>query len=121
MEEELYEDNKISKYNDAGLSISRLHDSWIICKHCIRVGNFKKWKIELDNIWLELIPDVIKKKNKKDGLYLKNKKLMLKIAKSKNKSKLFFNLMERHAYLREVQDMAGKAGVYRDENEEGFE
>ena len=55
---------QISKYNDAGFSISRLHDSWILCKQYIRTGNFRMWKIELDNIWMELITDVLRQKNK---------------------------------------------------------
>lgn len=111
---------QISKYNDAGLSISRLHDSWIICKQCIRSGNFRMWKIELDNIWMELITDIFRQINK-ETLINKNRKLMIDISKAKRRNEIFFTLMERHTFLRECQDIAGKAGVYRDENEEGFE
>jgi len=121
MEQNLFDETKkISKYNDAGFSIARLHESWLICKKNIRKGNFLKWKIELDNIWLELIPDIIKQPNK-NLLIQKNIILMKNIAESKNNNQLFFNLMQRHSFLREVQDVAGKAGVYIDENEEGFE
>ena len=111
---------QISKYNDAGLSISRLNDSLLLCKRYIRRGNFKMWKTELDNIWLELYPDVLRHKNKLT-LIKQNKELMEKIAQSKTRDELFFNLMKRHCFLREVQDLAGKAGVYIDEDDEGFE
>jgi len=111
---------QISKYNDAGLSISRLHDSWVLCKQYIRAGNFRLWKIELDNIWAELITDIGRQDNKKE-LIENNKKYMMNIAQSKKRTKLYFALMERHLFLRECQDISGKAGVYVDEDSEGFE
>lgn len=117
------EDKQISKYNDANLSISRLNESWNLCKIYIRRGKFNSWKTELDNIWMELYPDVIRQ-DQGENLIKKNKLLMITIAKTiltKQKNKIFFALMQRHCFLREVQDKAGKAGVYIDENEEGFE
>ena len=118
--DEFEQERQISKYNDASFSISRLHESWLICKQCIRRGNFKRWKIELDNIWLELFPDILRQPNKKE-LKKRNNKCMILISQSENKTQMFFNLMKRHSFLRECQDLAGKAGIYRDENEEGFE
>lgn len=114
------ETKQISKYNDSLFSISRLNESWLKIKRFLRVGNFKGWRYELDIIWIELYPDVLRKQ-KKEELSDENKSLMEKIAYSKGKNELFFNLMERTAFLRKVQDMAGKAGVYINENEEGFE
>ena len=117
------EDNftkQISKYNDSGLSISRLHESWLKCNNYMRRGKFKSWQFELDLIWLELYPDVLRNSDK-DRFIEKNKRLMFNISKAKLKSQLFFNLMERHKFLREVQDAAGKAGTDISENEEGFE
>ncbi len=111
---------QISKYNDAVLSISRLNESWIRCNLCMRKGNFAQWKYELDGVWLELYPDVVRGQDK-DTLIEENDKYMKLISKAKNKRELFFRLMERHGFLREVQDLAGKAGVYRDEDEEAFE
>ncbi len=109
-----------SKFNDAGLSISRLNDSWILCKAFIRRGKFKAWKSELDLIWLELYPDIMRKEDSKDFIK-RNRKFMIDIAKSKKRSELFFNTMARHEFLREVQDLAGKAGQYIDENADDFE
>ncbi len=112
--------NQISRFNDGGLSISRLHDSWVLCKQYIRSGNLRLWKVELDNIWMELIPDVLRQDNK-DVLLNKNDSLMKHISESKKRNKLFFALMGRHTFLRECQDIAGKAGVYIDADNEGFE
>ena len=120
MEQYGEEPRQVSKYNEAQFSISRLHESWLICKKAIREGNFKTWKTELDNIYLELITDIMRQPNSKVILKVNNK-LKAKIAKSKNKIELFNNLISRHAFLRRVQDKAGKAGIYKDEDEEGFE
>lgn len=115
------ESKQTSKYNDAMLSISRLNDSWNLCKQFISMGNYTKWKFELDKVWLELFPDVLKQKQEKDKVIFRNKELRKKVALSKNKNELYFNLLERHEFLRELQDMSGKGGVYIDENDEGFE
>ena len=112
--------NQISKYNDAGFSVSRLHESWLLCKIYIRRGNLLAWKTELDNIWMELFTDV-GRQDDYHQLLKQNEKLMGDIAKAKTKSQLFANLMRRHCFLRRIQDLAGKAGVYIDENAEGFE
>ena len=114
------ENKQISKFNDASFSISRLHENWLRCYKYIRSGNFKAWRYELDLIWLELFPDILRMKDKKK-IILKNDILRKKIALSKNKSELFFNLMKRHEFLREIQDASGKGGVYIDENEEFME
>jgi len=111
---------QISKYNEGGFSISRLNNCWIRCNYYIKIGSFTQWKFELDNIWLELIPDILRQKNKEE-LIRNNKKSMRKVALSTNRTELFFNLMQRHTFLRECQDIAGKAGVYVDEDREGFE
>lgn len=111
---------KISKYNDASFSISRLHENWLRCYKYMRSGNFKSWKYELDLIWLELFPDILRMKNNK-SIKIRNRKLRKEIALSKDKSKLFFKLMQRHEFLREIQDASGKGGVYIDEDEERME
>lgn len=114
------ESKQVSKYNDAVFSIIRLNDSWNLCKHYMRNGNFLLWKTELDSIYLELIPDLRRQTNTEE-LVGQNNLLLKKIALSKKRHELFFNLMQRHSFLRRLQDISGKAGVYSDENEEGFE
>ncbi len=115
------ETTQISKYNDAVLSISRLHQMWLNCNAYIRKGNFRMWRYELDLVWIELSPDVKRQKKQSRRLLNENEFLMQQIAISKTKNEIFFALMKRQIFLREVQDIAGKAGVYRDEDEEGFE
>ncbi len=112
--------SQVSKYNDAGLSVSRLHESWLLCKIYIRRGKLFSWKTELDNVWMELITDVIRQDDS-DKLMKKNEILMEKISQSKNRYILYTNLMKRHCFMRELQDLVGKAGVYVDANSEGFE
>lgn len=115
------EDTKqISKYNDAFLSISRLNESWLRCNRFMKTGNFQSWKFELDIIWLELFPDILRQSDKQ-MLFKKNDEQRVLLSKSKNKEQLFFRLMKRHEFMRMIQDKAGKGGVYVDENEEGFE
>ena len=110
---------QVSKYNDAVNSISRLNNMWLACRLYRLHGRYSLWKIELDNLWDELYSDILKQKNN-DVLKLKNKRCMIKIAKSTTKSSLYFSLIERQHFLIEIQSIAGKAGVYVDENE-GYE
>ncbi len=124
--EEYQESNaQISKYNDAGYSISRLNEHWIQAERYANAGLLIKWKFKLDSLWRELFPDLMRIKSseskKFEGLISKNKKLMVLISNSKKQSELYFYLNKRHEFLRELQDLAGKAGVYVDENDEGFE
>ncbi len=124
--EEFEESNaQISKYNDAGYSISRLNEHWIQAERYANAGLLTKWKFKLDSLWRELFPDLMRIKatdDKKCGkLIIKNTKLMISIAKAKKQNELYFYLNKRHEFLRELQDLAGKAGVYVDENDEGFE
>ncbi len=118
MDFEPEENKQTSKYNDAGYSISRLHDNWLRCYSYIRRGKFTSWKIELDIIWLELFPDVLRhtdcnKYKKENNIHIKT------IAQcSNNKDKLFYSLTKRQEFLRELQDGSGKGGVYVNENEE---
>ena len=116
------EKSETSKYNDGYLSIQRLNQIWVMCRHYIKNGKFQAWKTELDNVWLELYPDIIRQTDS-EGVIRKNTYLRLKVAKAKKMGKdyLFFDLMKRHEFLRVLQDQAGKAGVYIDENEEAFE
>ena len=54
------ESNQISKYNDGWLSIQRLNESWLLCKSFIRNSQYKKWKVELDNVFMELYTDIMR-------------------------------------------------------------
>ena len=112
--------NQISKYNDAGLSISRLHDIWLRCRIYKNRGSFSSWREQLVDAWLELYPDVLRQEDKKK--IIKNyENYMGKVSRSKTRTQIYFNLINLQQFIRGLQDVAGKAGVYADENEEGFD
>lgn len=109
--------NTTSKYNDANFSILRLHEHWMKCEEYANSGRLIKWKFQLDAVWRELIPDVKRHPEKKD-IISKNVKMKDNIAKAKSMTQLYNALDKRHEFLREIQDKAGKAGVYVDEDDE---
>ena len=108
-------DVKLSEYNDASLSILRLHETWIIAETFANSGNLYGWKYRLDSVWRELYVDVLRSKNK-ENIIKRNNELMKLISKAKTRATLYFALHKRHEFLREVQDLAGKAGKYSDED-----
>lgn len=110
-----------SKYNEAVFQIQRLHESWIRCYNFQRNGELDKWKFELDNIWLELISDVEERLGNSNDIKEKNKQLRLNIANSKTREQKYEALMERHSYLKVIQDKTGKGGSYSDGSEDDFE
>lgn len=110
----------VSKYNDAQLSMLRLNDMWIACRSYMTSGKLFRWKRELDSVWLELYIDVERQPNANE-LKKENFELMKNIAEAKSRSQLYFALYKRHEFLRGLQDIAGKAGVYDDPNNEDFE
>jgi hypothetical protein len=108
-------DVKLSEYNDASLSILRLHETWIAIENFANSGNLYGWKYKLDSVWRELYVDVLRNP-KKEEVIKKNNTLMNSISKAKTRATLYFALHKRHEFLREVQDLAGKAGKYSDED-----
>ena len=114
------ENTQTSTYNEAGFSISRLHNYWVKCEYFAQRNLLVKWKFLLDSIWRELYHDVERSPNK-EALKKENEKLMKRIAFSKSKTQLYFNIQKRHEFLKKVQDSAGKGGSYRDESDEAFE
>ncbi len=114
-----------SKFNDSILSIGRLNEHWLACERFANEGNLMAWKFRLDSVWRELTPDVERLKNKsgKEGFDIEklNELLKLRIARAKGRSLIYVKINARHEFLRKVQDKAGKAGAYIDEDDEGFE
>lgn len=124
MDQSFEQDSQTSKYNDANLSIMRLNNHYMEAEHYANRGNLQAWKYKLDSIWRELYPDVVrltKTKPEHKNLVSNNNKLIKKIAEARNAVELYFILHTRHEFLRALQDAAGKAGVYIDENNEDFE
>ncbi len=110
MEEET---NQISRYNEAGMQIMRLHDLWLKAELYSNRGLLIKWKFILDSVWRELYPDIKRKDNTKN--YIKdNNKLKENISECKTISALYSALDERHQFLKEIQDSVGKGAMYMD-------
>ena len=111
-------DLQLSQYNDAGLSIMRLHEHWQRCSQYMRTGKLSFWKFELDQIRLELYHDITRQPNyqmllDKDDAF---RRIITQSAK-KSRPAYYTALMRRHEFLRQLQDKAGKAGVYKDKDE----
>lgn len=116
---------QISKYNDAVGSMMRLNNHWISAEYYANSGQLTKWKFKLDSVWRELFTDVIQigkgKKELAKEIIKENAFHKFKIGNVKNRNKLYSYLEDRHNFLRSIQDKAGKAGVYVDEDTESFE
>jgi len=115
------EDQEKSKYNEAILQIQRLHESWMKCYQYARSGNLHHWKYELDFIWAELYADVMNRTVKPQDLVDENKKFRKKIIESRTKEQLYESLLDRHQFLKELQDNVGKGGVFEDGTSEDFD
>ena len=109
----------ISKYNEAGLQILRLHDYWSQCEEYAEQGKLISWKWKLDAIWRELVADVNRQKECKKIININNS-IKNKISKAKTRSELYYELNRRHEFLKIVQNKVGKGGSYRNPDEEGL-
>lgn len=112
--------HKVSKYNEAGLQITRLHELWLKAELFSSRSLLTKWKFNLDAIWRELYAD-IKKSQTPTEYFSINNKLKNKIAKAKNKTILYNYLDKRHQFLKYIQDAVGKGGSYGYADEEDAE
>ncbi len=122
MQDNYYEEktSETSKYNEAGLQIMRLHELWLRAEICANKGWLKKWNFILDSIYRELYADLLRSEDRKK--FEKRYSKIIKILKnSKNQIELYNNLNEKHFFLKELQDSAGKGGKYIDSNYEDFE
>ncbi len=117
MEEEI---NQISRYNEAAMQISRLHDLWLKAELYANRGLLIKWKFILDSIWRELKADVKRKDNSKD-IINDNNKLKKTISECKTSPGMYNALDERHQFLKEVQDSVGKGAMYMDADDDAFD
>lgn len=96
------------KTTEKELQILRLHDIWHKLNNAYNEGRLSEVQFLLDNVWIELIGDVQAMKDK-TKLIKNNKTLKEKIAKNKrNRSKYYECLNERHLFLKEIEDRAGK-------------
>ena len=114
------ETKQISRYNEAGMQIMRLHELWLKAELYANRGLLIKWKFILDSIWRELFSDVQRQTNPKE-IIKDNKKLKKAISECKNMSSLYNSLDKRHQFLKEIQDSVGKGAMYKDEDDDAFD
>ncbi len=117
MEEET---KQISRYNEAGMQIIRLHELWLKAELYANRGLLIKWKFILDSIWRELKADIIRQDDSKN-IISKDNKLKKNISECKTMSSLYSSLDKRHQSLKEVQDSVGKGAMYKDINDDAFD
>jgi len=117
MEEET---KQVSRYNEAGMQIMRLHELWLKAELYANRGLLIKWKFILDSVWRELFSDVQRQSDSKK-LINDNKKLKRAISECKKMSSLYTALDERHQFLKEIQDSVGKGAMYMDADNDDFD
>jgi len=121
-----------SKYNEGLLQIQRLHEIWVHCHSLRRQDNLIGHVSELSNAWSELSRDA----NKLSFIHQKKIDVFSKQIKScygnvnsikgieyviKNREKLRKIILKEEIYLKEIQDLCGKGGSYKDDSSEDFE
>jgi len=116
------EEDRTSKYNEAGLQIQRLHNLWLKINEVTRQGNADliSWKYLLDDVWRELIADVQNQSNKKD-IIKENNLLKKLISLSSSNQTMYSALDRRHQFLKVLQDKVGKGGAYQDDSSESMD
>lgn len=117
MEEET---QQISRYNEAGMQIMRLHELWLKAELYANRGLLIKWKFILDSVWRELYPDV-KRKDDTQKFIDENNKLKKSISKCKKLPEMYTALDERHQFLKFLQDSVGKGAMYKDVDDDAFD
>jgi len=107
-----------SKYNEASFQIQRLHNIWLDARRHRENGSLQKYKWVLDSAEIELTTDIVKKGKEINPEHSKAlKKVNEDIEKAKARA-LYVALMEKEKLLRQIQDAAGKGGVYENPDED---
>ncbi len=117
MEEET---KQVSRYNEAGMQIMRLHELWLKAELYANRGLLIKWKFILDSVWRELYSDV-KRQNDSEEVIKDNNKLKKNISECKTAPAMYTALDARHQFLKGVQDSVGKGAMYMDADSDAFD
>ncbi|KKN59029.1 hypothetical protein LCGC14_0545840 [marine sediment metagenome] len=119
MQEEV---KQVSRYNEAGMQIMRLHELWLKAELYANRGLLIKWKFILDSVWRELYSDVKRKEDVESKEFIKeNNKLKKSISECKTLSSMYIALDERHQFLKSLQDSVGKGAMYMDADDDHFD
>ena len=111
--------SELSKYNEAALQIMRLNGLWIKFESHLQENEFFYMEKTLDSIWLELYADAVKKN--KDYYLLAVETIDRSMVASENRGIYLKRLKFKASFMKRLQDVVGKGGVYQDGNESNFE
>ena len=111
----MQESKKISEFNEAGLQIQRLHNSWLDIARFRERGDFYAARWKLDTIEAELNNDIVRQE-----FVDEMKELNESIFNEVSKLEVYKLLLKKEKLLRRVQDKAGKGGKYKDPDEDGY-
>lgn len=127
------EDNKMSKFNSAGLINATLEKLWVDCYDSMASGNYQLWNIKLDAIWAILGGDV-QEGGKEDKEYTKITLKILEFGSLKSKIGVGFEkkanpdnsiqyqyLLKKALFLRRLQNSQGKGTAYASDDEDDFD
>ena len=137
MDEELTEEQtyKTSKYNSAQLINIEIHETWKKAKGFAILGMYHSWNVILDMVWADLAADLDEtaEENMKYNEFTKRlaetgtleaPKILAFNAEKANMNKTarqFSILLEKHIWLKRLQNKLGKGTAYRDEFEDDIE
>lgn len=107
-----------SNFNEAGLQIQRLHNSWMRCRQLRLDGNFIGWRWELDVIWSELSTDARRLNPTWDSnewnTTVRGLDKLISLSVDVNSGKLLYRYLDaKEKYLKKLQDASGKGGSYK--------
>lgn len=122
------EERLISEFNEAKFQIYRLHNLWVVSKSYREAGKLIDWKWTLDTAEIELSNDALrldKETDEDDGIPTNWKSRIELVNKDienaeekKNMKELYKSLKNKEKLLRNLQEICGKGGKFRQADED---
>lgn len=127
------QEEKVSKFNSAGLINATLEKLWGESYSAMASGDYRKWNVKLDSIWAILGGDVdkdsptdkefrrISKELYETGSFAGKVGTGFKKIENPNNSLQYHLLLEKALFLRRLQNKQGKGTAYADGDEDDWE
>lgn len=126
------EEEKISKFNSAGLINARLEKLWSESDNAMANGDYKKWNIKLDSIWAILGGDEKEGGDVDKKIIELNEKIYdagsfsskigngFKKVANPNNALQYHLLLKKALFLRRLQNKQGKGTAYANPDEDDW-